>query len=123
MGPFAAALSVVSVWVIPCLVATLGALLYAFPQLLGGIPLVPATRSAWQAAVYALLALGFAATAWYQTRPRRVTPPTTVTQAFDFSDNLAGILGAEHRVYGMDNESFARAFEHANADRAWAGAR
>ena len=121
VGLFATALSVVaSVWVIPLLVAALGALLYVFPRLLGDAgALVPATRTGWQAAAYALLAIVFAAATWYQTRPRRVTPPTSVTQSFDFSDNLASLVGVEHRVYGMENESFARAFRDANADRLW----
>ena len=123
VGPLASVLSLVSVWVIPLVVATLGVLLYFVPQLLGGLPLVPGTRSPWQAAAYALAAAGFGAAAWYQTRPRRVTPPTTVTRAFDFSDNLAGFTGVHHRVYGMDNESFAQAFENANADRVWTGGR
>jgi hypothetical protein len=96
-----------------------GALLYFVPQVPAGGVLVPRTRTPWQAAAFALAAVGFAAVAWHQTRPRRVTPPTTVTQAFDFSDNLASLAGVEHRVYGMESESFARAFRNANVDRVW----
>jgi hypothetical protein len=51
-----------------------------------------------------------------------VTAPTTITRAFDFSDNLAGIGGVQHRVYGMQNDRFADAFEQANADRMWTDA-
>jgi len=125
VGPFATILSVVATaWAIPFVVALLGLLRYFVPGLLGGgAALVAPTRTAWQAAAFAVAAVAFAAAAWYQTRSRRVTPPTAVTRAFDFSDNLAGFLGAEHRVYGMENESFAQAFESANVDRLWVEAR
>ena len=114
-------LSLVStVFVVPFLVAALAVMLYFFPDLLGSAgALVSGPRTTSQAAVFALAAALFAAAAWHQTRPRRVTPPTVVTSTFDFSDNLAGIAGVEHRVYGMANEQFARAFQAANVDRLW----
>ena len=107
-------------WTLPLVIAVLGVLHSLFPELLGfpSAP-VPTTRTRWQTAAFTLAAAGFAATAWYQSRPRRVTPPTTVTETFDFSDNLASLLREEHRVYGMDNDVFAQAFRDANLARVW----
>ena len=42
-----------------------------------------------------------------------------MTQAFNFSDHLAGIGGVQHRIYGMENAVFAQAFRDANGDRVW----
>jgi hypothetical protein len=119
VGVFGALMSVFStVYVIPFIVAAGAVLLYFFPLALGPArALVAAPTTAAQAAVFALAAAGFAAAVWYQTRRRRVTPPTAVTRAFDFSDNLAGIFGVEYRVYGMENERFAQAFRDANQNR------
>jgi hypothetical protein len=111
---------VATAWTMPFLVAVLGLVLHVVPHWLGSASaLAPATRTPWQAAFFALATAGFAATVWYQSRPRRVTPPTTVTRMFDFSDNLAGILRVEHRVYGIDNDDFAEAFREANRARMW----
>jgi hypothetical protein len=119
IGTLRAVLSgLATAWTVPLLIAVLPVLLYVFPELLGEpMPILPATRTIGQAAVFALVAAAFGLTAWYQTRPRRVTPPTSVTAAFDFSDNLAGIGRPQRRVYGMENGVFAQAFRAANADR------
>lgn len=107
-------------WLIPVLVAVLGVLFHLPAGLLGpASAFAPAAGTRGQAAAFALAAVCFAGVAWHQTRHRRVTPPTVVTQAFDFSDDLAGIGGVSHRVYGMENALFARAFRDANHDRVW----
>jgi hypothetical protein len=125
VGGLRAVLSLVATaWAIPFVVAVLGVLHSVVPELLGfpSSP-VPTARTRWQTAAFTLAAAGSAATAWYQSRPRRVTPPTTVTETFDFSDNLASILREEYRVYGMENEVFAQAFRSANLARVWTSSR
>jgi hypothetical protein len=119
VGPLGVILSVfATAFVIPSILAVLAVVLYVFPALLGsGGALISVPATADRAAVFVMAAVGFGAVVWYQTRPRRVTPPTAVTSAFDFSDNLAGLFRPEYRVYGMENERFAQAFRDANHDR------
>lgn len=107
-----------TVYVIPLAVAVLGVALYVAPDLIGpAAALVRGPQTAAQASVFALLAAAFAVVVWHQTRRRRASPATTVTRAFDFSDNRASLFREEVRVYGMANERFAREFEDANSTR------
>ena len=56
----------------------------------------------------------YAATARYAVIPR-----TSVTSAFEFSDNQADMFEPEHRLYFSRNEHFAQGLEVLNQDRIW----
>lgn len=107
-----------TVYVIPLIVVVTGLVAGLDPEGFGlaGVPIsLPTTAT--QRAAFALVAAGFAAAVCYQTRWRRVPPPTSVTEAFDFSDNLAGWFEPERRVYGMTPARFAQAVIDANRSR------
>jgi len=63
-----------------------------------------------------LLAIGLAF--WY-TRPDRFEPRTEITNACDFSKNVAMEIGSKRHIYSMRNQTFAEAFIAANRDRVW----
>ena len=58
---------------------------------------------------------------WDSTKLLRVPPPTDVTRAFEFSDNLNILLGERH-VYAIRNSAFAEALAAANRGRLWTDA-
>jgi hypothetical protein len=70
-------------------------------------------------ALFALLAVVMASRARSTTVRRRVPPLTSVTRAFDFSNNVAALFEPPRYVYALANEKFARAFIAANGERAW----
>ena len=56
---------------------------------------------------------------WRTTTPSRLEPQTEITRACDFSADVSQMFEGERRIYAMRNETFAQAFEAANADRRW----
>jgi uncharacterized membrane protein len=60
-----------------------------------------------------------ASTAVSSTRRLRVPPLTSVTSAFDFSNNVAEAFDRARYVYALRNERFARAFIAANGEKQW----
>jgi hypothetical protein len=71
------------------------------------------------AACCALAAAGCARFAYNETRRFAVPAQTSVTRAFDFSDDRAGPSGAPRHVYRLANPTFAEAFRALNRDRHW----
>lgn len=53
------------------------------------------------------------------TKRLRVPAQTSVTLAFDFSDDLSKIFDQSRRIYAIRNEAFATEFESLNRDRVW----
>jgi hypothetical protein len=53
------------------------------------------------------------------TRRLRVPAQTSVTLAFDFSDDLSEIFDESRRIYAVRNEAFATEFESLNSARVW----
>jgi len=49
------------------------------------------------------------------TKPSRLEPQTEITRACDFSADVSQLFARERRLYAMRNETFAKAFEAANA--------
>jgi hypothetical protein len=64
--------------------------------------------------------IGLLASAWYQSRRHMVPRQTSVTLAFDFSEDVAGLLDpGQRRIYAMREAAFAEAFTGLNRDRIW----
>ena len=61
-------------------------------------------------AFFALIAWSSFTGAWAQNAYRRVSPQTSITLAFDFSEGHAPFLGAARRTYAIRNAAFADAF-------------
>lgn len=53
------------------------------------------------------------------TKRLRVPAQTSVTLAFDFSDDLSKIFDGSRRLYAIRNEAFAKEFESLNGSRVW----
>lgn len=53
------------------------------------------------------------------TKRLRVPAQTSVTLAFDFSDDLSKLFDGSRRLYAIRNEAFAREFESLNGSRVW----
>jgi len=68
---------------------------------------------------FGVLGLACARAALHQSHRYRVTEPTSVTSAFDFSDNLSGRFERERHSYRLLNARFADAFVAVNASRVW----
>lgn len=71
------------------------------------------------AACCALVAAGCARYAYNETRRFAVPAQTSVTRAFDFSDDRSASLDAPRHVYRLSNPAFAEAFRALNRDRHW----
>jgi hypothetical protein len=56
---------------------------------------------------------------WQTTRASRLDPRTAITRACDFSEDVSELFEPERRIYAMQNKTFAEAFAHLNAARAW----
>ncbi len=66
-----------------------------------------------------LIAYGCFRAAWDETEHFAVTPATSITSAFDYSDNCAQTFDVERRIYTLRNERFAQAMLEANRERVW----
>jgi hypothetical protein len=53
------------------------------------------------------------------TRRLRVPAQTSVTLAFDFSDDLSEMFDESRRIYAIRDEGFATEFESLNGERVW----
>lgn len=68
---------------------------------------------------FALLGIACGWAAMRQSHRYRVTEQTTVTSAFDFSDDLSQTFERERHTYILRNSRFAEAFVAVNASRVW----
>ncbi len=70
--------------------------------------------------LFATVALVQARLAWTRTERFAIPPQTSVTRAFDFSDDVSDVLDSEQRrVYAIRDPAFAEAFATLNRDRVW----
>jgi hypothetical protein len=76
-------------------------------------------RGLWIASTPVLALLFAIWLAFWYTRPDRFEPRTEITNACDFSKNVAMELGRKRHIYSMRNQAFAEAFIAANRDRVW----
>jgi hypothetical protein len=53
------------------------------------------------------------------TRRFRVPPQTSITRAFDYSDELGNVVEGRRRVYAIQNGGFAERFASVNGELAW----
>ena len=72
-------------------------------------------------ALFVALSLASVAATVADTRRFRVRPQTTVTRAFDYSDELGGVVEGRRRAYAIQDAAFAERFGAANRDRQWTG--
>ena len=66
-----------------------------------------------------LIAYGCFRAAWDETEHLAVTPATSITRAFDYSDDCSESFDSERRIYTLRNEQFAKAMLEANRNRVW----
>ena len=86
-------------------------------------PTDPYARYAWGLpALFLFICMWSLFAAWHATQPARVEPPSEVTRACDFSDDVSRLFERERRIYAMRNKEFADALRHANHDRVWTAA-
>jgi hypothetical protein len=71
------------------------------------------------AALCALAAVGCARFAYNETRRFAVPAQTSITRAFDFSDDRSEPFDPPRHVYRLSNAAFAEAFRTLNRDRHW----
>ncbi len=70
--------------------------------------------------LFAAVALIQARLAWTRTERFAIPPQTSVTRAFDFSDDVSDVFDAkQRRVYAIRDPAFAEAFTALNRDRVW----
>jgi hypothetical protein len=108
-----------SVLLVPALgfaVAALWSLLQAIDRLGGG---ESALRFAGLFAGFALLTLVCTRAALRRTHRYRVAEPSSVTSAFDFTDDLSEMFERERHDYRLANPVFGDAFVAVNASRVW----
>jgi hypothetical protein len=106
----------------PAVVALLGASVAALFTLKLALGAAPGEARTLGLAIFGFFALAWVASAvevCRQTRRFRVPPPTTVTRACDFSDDLGNLFEGERRVYAIRDPAFAEALVAANQDRVW----
>jgi hypothetical protein len=70
-------------------------------------------------ALCVLAAIGCTRSAYNETRRFAVPDQTSVTRAFDFSDDLSDPFDEPRRIYTSLNPAFAEAFHAVNRDRVW----
>jgi hypothetical protein len=56
---------------------------------------------------------------WRTTAASRIDPQTEVTRSCDFSENVAGFLEKERRIYALGNKPFFDEMKALNTDRLW----
>ena len=56
---------------------------------------------------------------WWITRPDRLEPRTDITNACDFSANIALPFEGARHLYAVHNQAFATALADSNRDRVW----
>ena len=83
----------------------------------GGEGISPGGRVYALAGIVSVVALGAFITA-REARFLRVPPPTEITRACDFSDNVGFPFG-RRRLYAIRNPAFVQAFTAANEKRLW----
>lgn len=66
-----------------------------------------------------LFAIGCGTVALRRSHRHRVAEPTSVTSAFDFTDDLSELFERERHSYNLRNARFAEAFVAVNATRVW----
>jgi hypothetical protein len=71
------------------------------------------------ASVFAMISWGSYRAAYHRTEPFVIPAQSTVTTAFDFSDNLAALFEPERRIYAMRHAKFATAFIDLNRHKTW----
>jgi len=71
------------------------------------------------ALLFALISLTLVRSAWRQTAHRRVPAQTSVTTAFDFSDDISKPLEAPRHVYTVCDAAFAEPFDALNKTKVW----
>jgi hypothetical protein len=69
--------------------------------------------------LFSLIAAASGFAAFDQSRRHAVVPATSVTSAFDYSDDQSELFDRERRTYRLGNPAFAEAFLHANQHRQW----
>jgi len=70
-------------------------------------------------ALFVLLSWVSVRVAYAETEHLAVPPPTSVTSAFDFTDDQSGLFEREHRTVTLRNAVFADAFLLRNTTRIW----
>lgn len=70
-------------------------------------------------ALFALISLACARAAWHRTARERVPPQTSVTRAFDYSDDLSDTFDDPRFVYAIHDPTFFHEFRTRNAELAW----
>jgi len=70
-------------------------------------------------AFFGWIAWGSFRTAYDKTHHLSVTPPTSVTRAFDFSGDVSDMFEGHRREYTLANAEFAEAFRFGNQARQW----
>lgn len=68
---------------------------------------------------FAMVSYFMAKSAWNQTEHRAVPPLTSITSAFDFSDDRSDVFDAQRYVYTLRHAGFAEAFGALNQERVW----
>jgi hypothetical protein len=71
------------------------------------------------AVIFGIIGLYCFRLAWNDSHRFTVGPPSSVTQAFDFSDDLKELFEPERHRYTMRSTQFAAAFVELNRKRIW----
>lgn len=102
--------------IIPALGGAVVSAIFALQALRGGSSAVFAAAAA---AVFGAIGLAGLAAAWRDTRRLAIPPPTSVSGAFDFSDDISNLFESPRRRYFFHNAAFAQAFAAVNQSRRW----
>lgn len=71
------------------------------------------------AALFWAMAAFLIRSAWWDSHRITVQPPSSVTAAFDYSDDRRQLFEPEHHLYTMQNSVFSAAFVELNRSRIW----
>ena len=69
--------------------------------------------------LFGLIAAASGYAAFRLSRRHAVVPLTSVTSAFDYTDDQSELFDGERRTYRLRNPTFAEAFRYANEHRRW----
>ena len=69
--------------------------------------------------LFGLIAAASGYAAFQLSRRHAVVPPTSVTSAFDYTDDQSELFDGGRRTYRLRNPTFAEAFGYANERRRW----
>jgi len=69
--------------------------------------------------LFALIAVASGLAAFHESRRHAVMPPTSVTSAFDYTDDESELFDRERRTYRLRNSIFADAFVDGNRHSQW----